>query len=236
MDFSNGIVAMLHEKKEGGFLKPLLDFSLLCGLPLLQTEDVKRLANKVGVIHALRNPPRNDKQWVTSLLKFRFAGITDEKIEAIIKLRKKHLEKLSAVNSGNLLSANADILQGAMDEDEMDELTAVIDKHRETLSKTAQANFDRPSRAGIVTFRAHDIPISDVVHLAPPGFCVLKDTTLHHRWKLESKLLKAIHTKSYGGRDGFSEKQALRHCLRLAWKTFSASEGGYLCPHDIDNI
>ena len=58
--------------------------------------------------------------------------MTEDKIEAIIKLRKKHLEKLSAVNAGNLLSANADILQGAMYEEEMDEVMAVIDRHRET--------------------------------------------------------------------------------------------------------
>ena len=101
--------------------------------------------------------------------------------------KTKHLEKLSAVNAGNLLSANADILQGAMYEEEMDEVMAVIDCHRETLVKTAQAHFDRPSRAGIVTFRAHDIPISDVLHLIPPGFVVQKDTTLHHRWKLEGQ-------------------------------------------------
>ena len=56
MDYGNGVVAMLDEKREGGFLKPLLDFSLLCGLPLMQTEDVKKLANKIGVVHALRTP------------------------------------------------------------------------------------------------------------------------------------------------------------------------------------
>ena len=236
VDYSNGVVAMLDERRPGGFLKPLLDFSLLCGLPLMQTEDVKKLANKIGVTHALRTPPRNDKQWVTSLLKFRFADISDDAISAIIKLRAKELEKTAEVNAGNLLSANADILQGAMDEDEMDDMQNIITKHRESLAKTAAANFTRPSMAGISSFRENDIDIKDVQPLAPLGFTVYKDTTLHHRWKLECKLPKACHTKTYGGRDGFSEKQALRHCLRLAWKTFTATEDGYPCPHDLDNI
>jgi hypothetical protein len=165
----------------------------------MQTEDVKKLANKIGVIHALRNPPRNDRQWVTSILKFRFPGITDDVIATIIKLRAKELEKTAEVSAGNLLNANRDILQGAMDEDEMDDVMAVITKHRESLAKITAANFSRPSMAGISSFRENDIDIKDVQPLAPLGFTVYKDTTLHHRWKLESKLPKACHTKTYGG-------------------------------------
>ena len=200
------------------------------------TEDVKKLSTKVGVRHPLRNPPRNDKQWVTGLLKHVFPDILEDKIADIIKIRARHIEKENEVNAGNLLSANADILQGAMDEDEMDDVMNVITKHRESLAKSATANFLRPSRAGLVSFRAHDIDPKDVQPLAPLGYIVSKDTVLHHRWKLERRLPKACHTKTYGGRDGFSEKQALRHCLRLAWKCFGESEDGYACPHDLDNI
>ena len=37
VDYGNIVVAMLDERREGVFLKPFLDFSLLFGLPLMQT-------------------------------------------------------------------------------------------------------------------------------------------------------------------------------------------------------
>jgi hypothetical protein len=234
IDASFGIVAMVDKNKAGGFRKPMVDFSLLHGCPLMLTEDLKKLSGKLGIVHPARNPPRTDKQWMTSILKFRFDGISEDKIKEVLTIRGKLQEKESAMNAGTLLSENKDILQGAMEEDEADEVDAIITKHRENLAKTA-ALF-RPTRAGLVSFRPHDISCEEVSHLAPPTYRVYKDTTLHHRWKLESKAPKAMHTKAYGGNDGFSEKQALRHCLRLAWKAFEATEAGFPCPHDLDNI
>jgi hypothetical protein len=234
VDASHGVVCKLDRDREGGFKKNMVDFSLLHGCPLMLTDDLKRLSQRLGIVHALRNPPRTDKQWMICILKFRFDGITTDKINEILGIRGKLQEKESAMNAGTLLNENVDILQGAMEEDEQDEVMAVIENHREALAKTA--NLFRPSRAGLVSFRPNDISTEEVEHLAPPGYRVYKDTTLHHRWKLESKAPKAMHTKAYGGLDGFDEKQALRHCLRLAWKSLEATEAGYPCPHDIDSI
>ena len=133
-----------------------------------------------------------------------------------------------------MLSEHIDILQGAVDEDELDVIMSTISKSRAHSAKLRDAM--RPSRAGIRTLREEDIPVEDVQELCPPGWVMRKDVVLHHRWKCENAHKKGMATKVYGGRDNYTEKMALLYVLRKAWGIFERTEGGYACPHNIDEI
>ena len=211
-----------------------MEFSALHGFPLAHLDDVKKLSQKMGVIHALKNPPRNEKGWYYAILKHLFEGISDQRCAEIYALHTTAQQSEAAANAGNLLSEHIDILQGAVAEDELDEIMSTIKKSRVDSAKLRNAM--RPSRAGIKTFREEDIPVEDVQELCPPNWVMYKDTVLHHRWKCENKVRKGIATKVYGGRDQYSEKMALRETLRKAWAIFEVTEDGYACPHNIDEI
>ena len=233
-DLRHGVAAKLDVNREGGCSKPYMEFSALHGFPLAQLDDIKKASNKMGVVHALRNPPRNERGWVYAFLKFLFAEISEERLAEIWSLRKSAQKAESAANAGNLLSEHIDILQGAVAEDELDEIMSTIKKSREHSAKLRCAM--RPSRAGIKTFREEDISVDDVQELCPPDWVMRKDTVLHHRWKCELRGGKGMATKVYVGRDNYTEKMALREVLRKAWAIFERSDVGYACPHDIEEI
>ena len=89
--------------------------------------------------------------------------------------------------------------------------------------------------------RQHDIGLELGRALMPPRGLLQQDVKLHWRWHFTYEFLKpgmkkTVTSKTWGGKDGFSEYSALVLVTKNAWKLFETDEGGFKCPFDLDEV
>ena len=145
---------------------------------------------------------------------------------------------MSAATASKLLSENLECVEGVLGDDEIDAICAIV-KESKAKAKSLSESGVKKSMVGVKTLpRDNDIELSDARLLYPPRGILGKDTVLFWRWtyklELSAKGAKPFYsTKTWGGKDKYTEYGALIHVCKNAWKAFKA-DGGYDCPFGLD--
>ena len=226
---------MADRLRPGGYKGELPKMSALFGFPNHSATHLKWSIPHLKFAIAPRRPPATEKGLMKFLLESMFEGISEDRVKEICALREINVAEECVANAGNFLNENIEVLEGICEEQELDYIEKVVKESREKRDRAARSGI-RPSRVGMRCVpRASDIDLVDARALAPPVGLLEKDTVLHWRWKgTFPKEKPNICSKSWGGKDHFTEAQALRIVLRQMWAWFVASDEGFACPFDID--